>query len=317
MKPEEISHKKVLVASLNWGMGHVSRTIAIINRLIKQDNKLFFVGNEAQLQIVKTYFPEITVFNLDDYPFRFGDKGNFTLDLLKTIKPLFKRFKKEQRDCNELTKKLKIDIVISDHRYGFKSKCATNVFVTHQINLPLSWWQYPFQLIHKRLINSFDWIWIPDTEDSQFAGKLSNMSNNPKYIPIGIISRFELYPKQIIKTINSTIIISGPIELAKEFLKNQIEHFKKEKKEKPTIICSTDIVTPEIDLVDFKLVENWIDADSIILKSKKIISRSGYSTIMDIAYLNCESDLTPTKGQKEQEYLFKIWKKNKIQVNRQ
>jgi predicted glycosyltransferase len=39
--------------------------------------------------------------------------------------------------------------------------------------------------------------------------------------------------------------------------------------------------------------------------AKKIISRSGYSTIMDLDALNClhKAELIPTPGQTEQEYL--------------
>jgi hypothetical protein len=311
LKPEDIYQKNILYACLNWGMGHVSRSIALINRLKKQNNNLYFAGNEDQIRIIKTYFPDISTHIINDYPFKFGTKGNFTLDLLKTIKPLHKSFKNETLECNELTKKLNIDITISDHRYGFKSKTTVNIFLTHQINLPIKWWQFPFQLLHKKLINTFDFIWIPDTDDSKYAGKLSSRSNNPKFITIGIISRFELYPIVTTKTVNSAIIVSGPKTLAHEFLTNQVLLHKSENKEIPVIVCWYDFHPHEVDLLDFKRITNWIEADNIILQSKILISRSGYSTIMDIAYLNCESELTPTKGQKEQEYLYETWKKKK------
>lgn len=308
MKPEEIKRKKILVATLNWGMGHLSRSIALIQRLIKQDNLLYFAGNETQIEIIKLYFPQINCFKLDDYPFKFGTNGHFAQDLFKTTRPLYKRFKKESKDCEKLVNLLKIDLVISDHRYGFKSTLTQNIFITHQINLPVSKWQFPIQILHKRLMNTFDWIWIPDTIDSKYAGKLSKTKNNTKYIHIGILSRFELYDTNVNKTIDSTVIVSGPKELANQFLKSQIDAAIFDKQKNITIISAIAYNAEQRHLIEINHVDNWIEADKVILKSKKIISRSGYSTIMDIAHLQCESDLTPTLGQKEQEYLFKYWK---------
>ena len=41
----------------------------------------------------------------------------------------------------------------------------------------------------------------------------------------------------------------------------------------------------------------------MIYGSESIISRSGYTTIMDLVSLNCSALLIPTPGQTEQEYL--------------
>jgi hypothetical protein len=310
LRPEEIIRKKILIATLNWGMGHLSRSIALINRLINQENDLHFAGNQKQIEIIKLYFPKIKCYLLDDYPFKFGSKGRFTLDITKTIIPLYKRFKNEKTDCEELVNQLKIDYVISDHRYGFKSKKTQNIFITHQINLPVAKWQFPILLLHKHLLNTFDWIWIPDTMDSRFAGNLSQITNNAKYIHIGILSRFELYDKATLKNSDSIIIVSGPKELANEYVKNQIDKAIFNKQKNITLISAIAFIPHQQPLIKINHVDHWIEADKLILNSKKIISRSGYSTIMDIAHLQCASDLTPTPGQKEQEYLYQIWRKN-------
>ena len=47
---------------------------------------------------------------------------------------------------------------------------------------------------------------------------------------------------------------------------------------------------------------------------KHIISRSGYSTIMDLHVLNRSAELSPTPGQTEQEYLIEWLKKSKNTV---
>jgi len=54
------------------------------------------------------------------------------------------------------------------------------------------------------------------------------------------------------------------------------------------------------------LTGDWLDQDACLLKAKHIISRSGYSTIMDCLHLGATTTFIPTKGQREQEYLAKI-----------
>ena len=56
MKISEVQNKKILFSCLNWGMGHVSRSIGLIHSLIKQNNTVIIAGESDQLKIFKTYF---------------------------------------------------------------------------------------------------------------------------------------------------------------------------------------------------------------------------------------------------------------------
>ena len=307
LKPAEVKQRKVLIASLNWGMGHLSRSLAVIHRLRKQNNEIYFAGDSKQIEIVQMYFADLKCIYLEPYPFKFGTKGRFGFDLLLQSRKLVKRFKGELKDCESIVKEFGIDLVISDHRYGFRSESVFNIFITHQINLPVKWWQLGVQLMHRRLMNRFNCCWIPDTEDSEFSGNLSKSKDNKKLVYIGVLSRFEIYGNAQVKDIDVIVIVSGPENLALDYLNTQIDFLKKDglkiKIISPIALTNQD----KFKNLDFCL--NWLEADLYILKSKKIISRSGYSTIMDISYLKCDSDLLPTPGQREQEYLYKLWQK--------
>ena len=204
-----------------------------------------------------------------------------------------------------ILKKHTIDLVISDHRYGFISKKCTSIFITHQLNLPVSGFMKTGDFIHKKLIRSFQEIWVLDTPESKFAGKLSRNSHFENVCYIGPKSRFSLSPK-IEKTIPLVVIISGPEPYAEQLFKEQYG--------KATLsLEKTCIITPKLYLeesdstqIDIILSSDWKKADLIISQAKKIISRSGYSTIMDLNYLETEFELIPTQGQKEQEYLHQI-----------
>ena len=87
-----------------------------------------------------------------------------------------------------------------------------------------------------------------------------------------------------------------------------ITHFENEfiaMKEPKYIIGSKALIPMLPDQLKgyFKPNDNWKETDELLLKTKVIMSYCGYSTIMDIEFLQCESKLIPTKGQFEQVYL--------------
>jgi hypothetical protein len=175
--------------------------------------------------------------------------------------------------------------------------------MTHQLNLPISCFQFPFKLYHKKQIKKFDSIWIVDKAENSLAGKLSNNKQflNTNYI--GWLSRFMLYRKNDLKS-GSVLIISGP----KEYWSNLFHAFSKElaSNEIQTIVGSSEIQ----DLIQSKKLnqnfyasDNWIETDKLLLNTKKIYGYIGYTTLMDSKVLECEAKLIASPGQLEQEYL--------------
>jgi hypothetical protein len=303
MRPEDIKNKKILFSALNWGLGHVARCIPLIHQLIQQENKIIIACDESQKQIFLTYFPNIAFENHEGYPFKFKGKGNFGKDLLFSILKLNSRFKREKKEVELFIKKHSVDLVLSDHRYGFISQKCTSIFMTHQLNLPVSWHSKLADLIHKKRIIPFQFVWVLDTSDSKFAGKLSSNKTFKNVEYIGPYSRFSLYEKAE-KTIPLVVIISGPEPYSKQFFKQQFEIANK-KKEKTVFIVPANYATKsKFEQLEIIPSSDWKVTDSVILKAKKIVSRSGYSTIMDLHILETNFELSATKGQPEQAYLF-------------
>ena len=297
--PESISDKKILLSVLNWGMGHVSRNIGLIHLLLKKNNTITIAGSAEQIVVFKEYFPNCNFVQHGGYPFDFKGKGIFSIDLLLKSKALIQRLKKEKQELDSIVKKFSIDLVLSDHRYGFYHDDVPSVFITHQLNLPLKWYQKSIQLLHRKLIRNFNSIWVMDTENNRFAGDLSIKNNFSNVVFIGPFSRFMFYDIPIQKKNYTVYIASGPDVYAKEFVEN---YFPKTKSEEAILIAPND-----------ERHSTWKEKDEVILSAKKIVSRSGYSTIMDAYFLKCETDFFPTKGQAEQEYLAELNKKSPTQ----
>lgn len=301
MRPENIVNQRILLSPLNWGMGHVARCIGLIHQLQNQGNELFIACEEAQKVVFEEYFEGITFISHSGYPFYFGGKGHFGLDLLRRMKSLSKRMKQERVEVEKMVDDHTIDYVISDHRYGFQSKRAHSIFMTHQVNLPLKWYEKSVGKIHRKLMLKFDHIWILDDESSSLAGKLSeNCPKNGMYI--GHYSRFSLYEQLASKSDEIVLIASGPDVYARLLIENVLAENRDVNKlivmHAPSLKLSLEVSANSGD---------WKEKDALIRSASHIISHSGYSTLMDCKVLGISATFYPTKGQTEQEYLAKRW----------
>jgi len=312
MLPSDIHNKRILLSPLNWGMGHVSRCIPLIDLFLRNGNEVFVACDESQRAIFEDYFPEVNFINHPGYPFKFGKHGNFGLDLAKQFKQLTSRLTTEKKEVNQFVEEFEIDILVSDHRYGFKSDKVHSIFLSHQLHLPVKWYEKWVQKIHLSFLKQFDEIWVPDNDNSDYSGALSERITGLKIQYIGILSRFQLYELPENRSIEKTIIVSGPDVYAERFALEQLSS-ERNSNQDCVMILSESIVLKQIPTnFTIQLSTDWKECDRIILQSKKIISRCGYSTLMDLGVLKVPFEITPTPGQREQEYLYDLWYKKAL-----
>ncbi|MFT6245339.1 MAG: hypothetical protein ACJAXI_002109 [Crocinitomicaceae bacterium] len=300
MSPSEVKNQRILISPLNWGFGHVSRCIGLIHQLKEQDNFVVVACDKNQRAIFLEYFPDLQYVNHEGYPFDFRGNGKFGQELVSAILPLRERLKNERIETEKLVEKFNIDLVIADHRYGFISTQVPSVFITHQYELPVKWYEIAVRKVHRQLMKKFNEIWIMDYEDSRLAGNLSVALNEVNRTYIGPYSRFSLYDVPKGKSIEKVIIISGPTVYGQKLLDEQLSELNS----KSVAI----IASPEIKLPSGmnSISKSWKEQDIAIMSASHIVSRSGYSTIMDLELLKTPATLFPTKGQREQEYLYDL-----------
>lgn len=276
-------------------MGHVSRCIGLIRQLIEQKNTIVIACDKSQQSVFMEYFEACTFIEHAAYPFRFGGRGHFSWDLFKQLKALNKRRKLELTEVEKLVAELDIDLVISDHRYGFRHPEIYSICITHQLNLPIRWFEAPVQRMHKRFLKVFDRIWVMDFPDSRLAGKLSRNTSRYAADYIGPYSRFQLYQIPDERKDNCVLIVSGPEVYARQLVK---EYYASNKGVNTILIASEGMDFPHKEVL-----HGWKNQDQAILSAGKIISRAGYSTLLDLHFLGTAAELIPTPGQREQIYL--------------
>ncbi len=305
--------KKILIAPLNWGLGHATRCIPIINALIKENFEPILAGDGDSLKLLQKEFPELKAYQLPSYNIQYTKKGvNLKYKLLIDAPRILKTVEKEQQKVAEIIKKENLKGIISDNRFGVRSDRIPSVYITHQINVLSGITTFLTSKFHQKIIKKFDECWIPDYQNTpNLAGKLSHTNNsnlNLKYI--GPISRFdnEISSKEVMtkdKKYDILVLLSGPEPqrgLLEEKLIKELESSSKKVLFVRGVISDKEISikNQNIEIVNFMMQK---DLQKAILESKIILARSGYSTIMDLEKLNTKAFFIPTPGQYEQKYL--------------
>jgi UDP:flavonoid glycosyltransferase YjiC (YdhE family) len=303
MRPEHIVGKRVLYGCLDWGYGHFARSIPLLIQLQEQGNKVVFLGTEDQFEILRSYGFSGEFAQLSSTGFRFRGDGNFKGEAFRNMGILRKAIQRDRKRLSELVGDFSPQLIISDHRYGLRFKGISSVFVTHQTSLPPgSGWLA--NRIHRLWMKRFDTIWIMDDREQSLAGKLSSPVPDSEYI--GWYSRFQQQKK--VETVPGRIvaIISGPEPYATQFLEAVAAYSLKRAGEWYFITANEKIKLPE----HVKRVTDWTRADELIGSAELLISRCGYTTLMDLKILNTNAVLVPTPGQLEQLYLRDLHSEN-------
>jgi uncharacterized protein (TIGR00661 family) len=309
--------KHVLIAVLDWGLGHATRCIPVISSLLKNNCRVSIAGNGASLMLLRQEFPQLSFHELPAYKVTYSSHGYFFLNLASQVPRLFKAISKEKKQIEKLVSENQIDVIISDNRYGCYSDKVPSIFITHQLNIQLpaflSWSRFIVDYINHHLIKKFDSCWVPDFPDSRLSGKLSITGKlKPQFI--GTLSRF--CPGDVAMEKELLVgLVSGPEPQREIFEKLLTKEFKK--LNRPGIIVRglPNLITKKFSDGNLTLIAHAPsrELERIISKADVIISRSGYSTIMDLYVLGKKRVIfVPTPGQTEQEYLAKDLEKRKI-----
>jgi uncharacterized protein (TIGR00661 family) len=300
--------KRILVAPLNWGLGHATRCIPIIKALIEHGYKPVIASDGVALKLLRKEFPGISTIELPPYNVTYAKKGkHFKLKLLTESPKLIKAIKDERKATKVIVEMHDISGIISDNRLGVYSTKVPSVFITHQLNVLSGSTTWLSTKMHQKIIKKFNTCWVPDLEgEPNLSGKLGH----PDYFDLptkylGPLSRFE---KKNTKMINDImVLLSGP-EPQRTLLEEKLLKELMPYQGKVVFVKGVMEQQQTIKVLGNMTIYNFMTSDLLektINESALVISRSGYTTVMDLAKLNKKAFFIPTPGQFEQEYLAK------------
>ncbi len=324
MQKEKIN-TTILIAPLDWGLGHATRCIPIIRYLLQKQCRVVIATSGLHKKLLQQEFEHLEFIHLEGYGIKYAKK-NVLLRLAIQLPHFIKTVKREKIWLQKVVDEYKIDAVISDNRYGLNSSKVSCVFITHQLQVKAPQLFYWVESIVRNrlysLINNFSECWVPDAaiEKDSLAGTLSH----PKVYPaisvkyIGWLTRFEAGATAE-KKYTATISLSGP-EPQRSLLEAIIVPQLKQLSGNFLLIRGIPGETALPSLPKNITAVNHLpaaDMQMAFLQSNYIISRSGYSTLMDMKVLRCKCIFIPTPGQTEQEYLGKSLAAKKMAIVKQ
>lgn len=313
--------KRILICPLDWGLGHATRCIPIIHKLLQKNAEVFIGGNGRSLALLKKEFPQLVFIDLPGYDIQYAN-GSLALKIFLSTPKIFKAIGQEHTALEKIIVEKKIDLVLSDNRFGLWNKQIKTVFITHQLVVKAPIVERLLYRINQYYIKKFDECWIPDRADeTNLSGDLSRaypMPANAFYI--GLLSRFQQPVESTVKSMftlksgyDAMVIISGPEPQRSIFEKIILQQAASIPLNFLIVKGITETSQTKESKGNLDIVSHLPSAEmrEAILSSSVIISRSGYSTIMDLAVLNKKAIFIPTPGQTEQEYLAQRCMKNK------
>jgi UDP-N-acetylglucosamine transferase subunit ALG13 len=302
----------ILVAPLDWGLGHATRCIPIIQALLQAGCRVSLAADGPQARLLQEAFPQLTMHQLPGYGIHFG-KGNVLRSLLQQVPAILKAIRTEHDWLQHMQSTHAFDAVISDNRYGLYHAVCPSILITHQLQPAMpNGWGWSQALARKffyRRIEKFTACWVPDDADDTSA--LSGILGHPNAMPcipvhyVGWLSRMQQQP-ELPNVYDVMMLLSGP-EPQRSMLENrllqQLQHYRGKAilvRGLPGAAISLPINLPHVT------VYHHLPAAALqtaMMQSSYIICRGGYSTLMDAFTLRKKCLLIPTPGQTEQVYL--------------
>ncbi|HMO40495.1 MAG TPA: glycosyltransferase [Saprospiraceae bacterium] len=306
---------KILVAILDWGLGHATRCIPLIHTLLAQGATVIPASNGRARALLQAEFPHLTIEQLPAYRIRYAYK-NMYFNIGVQMPGIAATIRQEYQALKKLIAQHQINGVISDNRFGCYSPYVPCVFITHQVQIqvPNARLQQIVNTANHHYIHHFSACWIPDLPgEASLSGSLSE--HGRLRIPVrhlGVLSRMQ--PMEVPAVHDCAIVLSGP-----EPQRSRLED----------MLIAQAKTLPQRSLVvqgQTEAYRHWQAADNVEIISfltgaalnramaaaRSIVCRSGYSSIMDLAMLGKKAILIPTPGQTEQHYLAQRFHEQRI-----
>lgn len=303
--------KKILIAPLDWGLGHTARCIPLIRYIMSLGRTPLVAGNASQQSFIRETFENIDFIHLPGYDITYSKWNRFLqAGLLFQLPGICKTINSEHKWLQELSQNLQIDGIISDNRYGLFHSQIPSVIMTHQLLVQSgmgSATDRMVQKIHYSYLQRFNNVWVVDNPGiPNLAGKLSQTRMLPrgtKYI--GLLSRFENIEKEKLAGDNLLVVLSGP-EPQRTILSGILWQQVLDYGGNVVFIEGSEsaipppVIPPHITYHK-RLTDQYLTP--LLRNAGIVICRSGYSTLMDLVAVQKKAILIPTTGQTEQEYL--------------
>jgi len=303
---------RILVAPLDWGLGHATRCIPIIRSLLQHGAVPVIGADGGPLTLLSKEFPDLERVRIPGLAIHYGKGTSQLWTMARQFPAMARSVKREHATFEGMRDRLKLDAVISDQRFGIRSSSLPSIVITHQLFPFTPFAQGALRKLNLLQLSRFDRCWIMDQPEAPgLAGELSHgdhMPSNARYI--GIVSRMvddgmaQAVPQ---KKYRIVAVISGP-EPQRTILENILAPALQQIEGKHMLVRGLPDEAGLVEQGNVSFVPHLSgkELSALMCDAELIISRSGYTTLMDLVASDRTALVIPTPGQDEQEYLARL-----------
>jgi uncharacterized protein (TIGR00661 family) len=302
------SPKRIIVAPLDWGLGHATRDVPVIHHLRAAGHEVILVADGRPYDFLSQRFPDLKIIRCPGYDISYPKSDQFMVHMAKSGPRIAKALRDERKAAERIANETGAEIIISDNRLNFRSDKTKNIFITHQLRVKAGIFTLAASALHRKFYSKFDEVWIPDHAGiNNISGDLAFLKRPKKnYRYIGPLTRFSLV-KTKMDSVGKQLLfmLSGPEPQRTIFEELVIAELKKNPVE-ALILRGQPGQPHDSEPIPGVRMLNHLNDEKLaaeIGKSYAVVSRGGYSTLCDLTASNKKLICVPTPGQTEQEYL--------------
>ncbi|HLQ85320.1 MAG TPA: glycosyltransferase [Salinisphaeraceae bacterium] len=310
--------RQVLFAVQNWGLGHAVRSLVLIRALLERGDAVTILMQPGPgMRLLEQELGDTCEFiPYTDMPVPLSRwRGVFYIRMTLAMPRIRLRFWLEQRLTERLVAARGIDLVISDSRFGVWSRRVPSYCITHSLRqiVPgrLRWIEWLVEWGQRRLLRNYRQILIPDlAEDGGLSGDLGHGNRldwgRDRLVYIGPLA--DVVRPEVAQDIDYFFSISGP-EPQRTLFEQRVLAALPQLQGRIVVTRGLPELAGEQYRVAGAVVHGHLDREqqaAMFNRARVIISRSGYTTLMELATLGKRALFVPTPGQSEQEYLARF-----------
>ena len=308
---------KVLFGVCSWGLGHATRDLPLIKGIIQAGHEASIVARGRSLNLLKEELGNSCRYlEIPDYSSPYSKKDFSVAKFLSYFPVYMNQVIKEHERIKKLVKREGYERIVSDNRFGIHITEIPSYFISHQLRFLAPGRVKLFEMAtegfnYSFFKNSFSKFLVPDFKKDSLSGDLSH---NLKYFKerqvdyLGILS--DLRKKEVSQDIDYFISISGP-EPQRTIFEHKVLEQAPRLKGRVVVALGAPDAPGEKGNGDLRIFGylNRREQEDVMNRAKLVITRPGYSTLMELVALEKKALFVPTPGQTEQVYLAKYHSK--------
>lgn len=310
--------RRVLYGVYHWGLGHATRSLVLIRALVARGDRVTILMQPgAGMQLLQSELGDrVEYVPFRDTPAPFSRyPAVFYVRMSLSMPWVLAGYRREQRLTERLVAERHFDCVVSDSRIGVWSRAVPSYVIFHSIHqiIPgrIRWMEHLVEWGQRRLLRHYRKVLIPDMEpDGGLSGDLGHYPHfdwgRDRLAYIGPLS--DVRRPEFTEDLDYFFSVSG-IEPQRSLFAERVLAAVPQLQGRIVVTLGDPSRTDEVRQLGATTVYGYLDRArqaEMLNRARVVITRSGYTTLMELAELGKRALFVPTPGQSEQEYLARF-----------